>query len=87
MALLDVVDVAVDADAGKLLLVFANGEHRCFDMLPWLKQKPWVRIQPRHLFEQAFIENGTVAWPGNVDIAPETLYDLSEPLASRPCAR
>jgi hypothetical protein len=23
-----------------------------------------------------FVENGTVAWPGNIDIDPETLYAL-----------
>jgi len=27
----------------------------------------------RDLFEAAFVDAGTVAWPGGVDIAPETL--------------
>ncbi len=31
-------------------------------------------------FRQARVEHGTVVWPGNIDIAPETLYDRSEPL-------
>jgi hypothetical protein len=26
----------------------------------------------------ARVEYGTVVWPGNIDIAPETLYDRSE---------
>jgi hypothetical protein len=32
------------------------------------------------MFHCAFVENGTVAWPGNIDIDPETLYELSYPL-------
>ncbi|MBV5297170.1 MAG: DUF2442 domain-containing protein [Rhodoferax sp.] len=77
--LLDVVKVQPQADY-RLLLEFENGERRVFDMTPLLVQKPWLRIQPSHLFTRAFVENGTVAWPGNIDIAPETLYDLSIPV-------
>jgi len=32
------------------------------------------------LFHRAAIAYGTVVWPGEIDIAPETLYDDSEPL-------
>ncbi len=30
-----------------------------------------------HVFEQAYVLAGTVNWPGNIDIAPETLYERS----------
>lgn len=63
-----------------LMLEFENGEKRRFNMEPYMEQKPWLRIKPAPLFQRAFVENGTVAWPGNVDIDPETLYDLSEPV-------
>jgi hypothetical protein len=26
------------------------------------------------LFEQAFIDNGAVAWPGDIDLAPDAMY-------------
>jgi hypothetical protein len=36
--------------------------------------------QRRDLFEAAFVDGTTVAWPGEVDIAPETLiWDGPEP--------
>lgn len=36
--------------------------------------------QRRDLFEAAFVDGSTAAWPGEVDIAPETLiWDGPEP--------
>jgi hypothetical protein len=32
-----------------------------------------------NLFNQAFVALGTVCWPGDLDIAPATLYDRSVP--------
>jgi hypothetical protein len=42
--------------------------------------KPWSRIARPDLFECARIDYGTVVWPGDIDIAPETLYDDSTPI-------
>jgi hypothetical protein len=77
--LLDVVTVKPQPDY-QLELKFANGERRRFDMRPLLALKPWSRIASPHLFELAKVEYGTVVWPGEIDIAPETLYDDSIPL-------
>lgn len=77
-ALLDVVKVKVGADYA-LLLEFENGEKRVFDMRPYLDKKPFVKIKDASLFVQARVDYGTVVWPGNIDIAPETLYDRSVP--------
>lgn len=80
--LLDIVRV----DPGPeytLLLEFENGETRRFDMAPYMEQKPWNRLKSIPLFKLAFVEHGTVAWPGNIDIDPEALYELSEAL--EPC--
>lgn len=27
------------------------------------------------LFEQAFVEDGVVTWPGEIELAPDTMYD------------
>jgi Protein of unknown function (DUF2442) len=65
-----------------VLLEFENGEQRVFNMATYLDQKPWHRLKTGNLFQSAFVENGTVAWAGNIDIDPETLYAYSVVLAS-----
>ena len=78
-ALLDVVNVEAKPNY-KLLLVFENGEKRVFDMSPYMDKKPFVQLKGSPLFAKAFVDYGTVVWPGNIDIAPETLYDRSRPV-------
>ncbi len=77
--LLDVIRVEAHPDYS-LLLEFENGEKRLFDMAPYMDQKPWIRLKGTPLFERAFVSLGTVTWPGNIDIDPETLYELSQPV-------
>jgi hypothetical protein len=77
--LLDVVRVVAQKDY-TLLIEFENGEKRRFDMRPFLDQKPFSRLKDSPLFLKATVACGTVVWPGNIDIAPETLWDQSEPV-------
>ena len=76
--LLDVIKVVAHADH-TLDLEFENGERRRFDMTPYMEKKPFIRLKGP-LFTKAFIDYGTVVWPGEIDIAPETLYDRSVPV-------
>lgn len=77
--LIDVISVRVGSDF-QLDLEFANGEWRRFDMRPLLTMKPWNRIAAPALFERVRVDYGTLVWPGEIDVAPETLYDDSVPL-------
>lgn len=78
-ALLDVVKVR--PKPGYLLeLEFENGELRLFDMSPIIDKKPFGRLKQSNAFFGAHVDYGTVVWPGNIDIDPETLYDRSFPL-------
>lgn len=77
--LLDVIEVEPKADFN-LFLKFENGERRHFDMSRYIDQKPWVRLKVNNAFLGAYVQYGTVAWPGNIDIDPETLYQLSIPI-------
>ena len=74
--LLDVISVKTRDDY-TLELVFENGEKRIFDMKPFFDKKPFAKLINSPLFFKASIHYGTVVWPGNIDIAPETLWSQS----------
>lgn len=76
--LLDITKVEPRANY-QLLLEFENGEKRLFDMMHIIEKRPFNRLK-NSLFMAAHVEHGTVVWPGNIDIAPDTLYDNSVPL-------
>jgi hypothetical protein len=67
----------VPRDDFQLELWFNTGEHRLFDARPYLTRGVFTALQDIHRFKQAFVSLDTVCWPGNLDIAPETLYDRS----------
>lgn len=77
--LIDVVSVHATQEY-LLYLEFENGEKKKFDMAPLMDKRPFVRLKGSPLFLAARVDYGTVCWPGNIDIAPETLYDRSVPL-------
>lgn len=78
--LIDVISLCVKPDF-QLDLEFENGERRRFDMRPLLLMRPWSRIATPNLFARARVDYGTVVWPGEIDVAPETLYDDSAPIS------
>jgi hypothetical protein len=75
--LLDVIDVKANED-NTLTLLFENNETRIFNMTPYLNEKPFTKLKAKELFIRAKVEYGTVVWPGNIDIAPETLWELGK---------
>jgi len=73
------VTLVYPRDDFHLELTFSTGEVRLFDVRPYLDKGVFRRLQDVALFKQAYVAFGTVCWPGNLDIAPETLYDRSRP--------
>lgn len=74
--MVEVVSVFPEDDY-KLLLSFDTGELRRFDMKPYLHYPVYRRLENKGFFRLAQVGYGTVTWPGEIDIAPETLYEES----------
>ncbi len=66
-------------DDYELEIEFSNGEVRLFDAKPYLEKGVFQALKDPARFRQAYVAFDTVCWPGNLDIAPETLYDRSRP--------
>ena len=49
--------------------------------MPLLATTPWNRVAAPAIFNRVRVDYGTVVWPGEIDVAPETLYDDSVPTA------
>ena len=58
----------------KLKLVFSNGEKGLYDCSKLLNFGVFKELQDRNYFNQVKVLDGTVAWPHEQDICPDTLY-------------
>ena len=61
-------------DDFKLRLVFTNGEHGVYDCAKLLDFGVFQELYDKNYFKQAQILDGTVVWPHDQDICPDTLY-------------
>ena len=62
----------------KILLTFQNGEKKTYDVRPLFELPAYRKI--RNVFDAAKVEYGTVVWPGDIDISPDTLYLKGTPV-------
>ena len=60
-----------------LTLLFSNGEMRRYDTTPHLELGLFSTLKDLRIFNQAKVVLGTVTWPGDLDICPDTLYEQS----------
>ena len=68
----------------KLEIEFASGEWGVYDCTPLLDFGVFQELRDVRYFQQASVEGGTVVWPNEQDICPDTLYEDSRKLAVRP---
>ena len=61
-------------DDYKLKLVFKNGERGLYDCSGLLNFGVFQELRDLHYFKQVQVLDGTVAWPHEQDICPDTLY-------------
>lgn len=68
-------------DDYKLWLRFNNGEVRIFDFKPELNFPAFAQLKDKELFISVYIDYGVTVWnDGDIDIAPEHLYEYSQPI-------
>ena len=62
-----------------LYLEFQNGEQKLFDMKPYIDVGVFKELQNKVYFKMVKAENGTICWPHEQDLCPDTLYLDSVP--------
>ena len=65
-------------DEYKLKLVFTNGEIGVYDCYPLLNFGVFSELKDKDYFNRVQVLDGSVAWPHEQDICPDTLYLDSE---------
>ncbi len=64
----------VALDNYSLKLTFDNGEAGLYDCSKLLNFGVFKELKNMAYFKRAFVNHGTVAWPNEQDICPDTLY-------------
>lgn len=65
-------------DDYKLRLIFTNGERGIYDCSDLLNFGVFKELGDKNYFKQVRVLDGTVVWPHEQDICPDTLYLDSE---------
>jgi hypothetical protein len=79
--MIKVIDVSANDDFS-LDLMFADGIAKRFDAKPYLDFEAFKELRDLDYFKQVTIAFGTVQWPHEQDISPETLYLESLPVSA-----
>jgi hypothetical protein len=62
-----------------LKLTFENKEERIFDVKPFLNKGKFTELTDMQLFKSVHVNFDTIEWNNNLDLDPESLYELSKP--------
>jgi hypothetical protein len=72
--------VAVESlDNYKLRVTLSDGRKGIFDVLPYLDEGVFLEMKDPVYFRRVYVDYGTVVWPHDQDIAPETIEYLLQP--------
>ncbi len=69
----------------KLLLTFTNDEQGIYDCSDLLEFGVFKELKNQNYFKQASVIDGTVVWPHEQDICPDTLYLNALKTEENPC--
>ena len=59
-------------------IIFSNGKEGNIDLSPFIGQGIFEPLSNIVYFKKNFVDGWTISWPNGADIAPETLYELTE---------
>lgn len=57
-----------------LLLEFANGEKKRFDVSPYIGKGVFAPLFDESFFRKVKVFLGSIQWPNGADLCPDTLY-------------
>ena len=77
------VKAVVAKEGYRLEITFSNGEVGVYDCSPILDFGVFKELRDISYFKQARAVGGTVVWPHEQDICPDTLYEDSKKLISK----
>lgn len=72
--LYSVVD-AKPLDGMRVLVSFDNGVSGVFDCSYLVKDKYWEKLKSPAFFSQVRAECGTLCWPEDIDVPPESVWE------------
>lgn len=61
----------------ELLIEYATGEHKIFDVKPYINGDWYGKLKDENIFKTVHPCGTTVEWDDGQDIAPHELYELS----------
>jgi hypothetical protein len=73
------------SDDYRLEITFSNGETGVYDCKPLLDFGVFCELRDVNYFRRVRAENGTVVWPNEQDICPDTIYMDSVKIKSMEC--
>ena len=76
------VKAVVPKDDYTLKISFTNGEVGIFDCSQLLTFGVFKELEDIHYFRRARVLHGTVVWPNEQDICPDTLYEESKKIVT-----
>lgn len=75
MELLHIVTKAVPQSGLKVAVEFDTGERGIYDCSRLIEDPYWACLKNPSRFRTARAEYGTIVWDGNIDVAPESVWE------------
>jgi hypothetical protein len=62
----------------RIHIAFSNGKEGIIDLSPYIGSGIFEQLKSKDYFKKLFVDGRTISWPNGADIAPETLYELTQ---------